>query len=267
MTAHRDQTLFRRPALMPGMELVSAAYHARAFPVHIHDEVVIGTLTAGSERLVVDGREHLVEPGDVLTLHAGQPHANHCVGQVILRYRVFYLDADSIAALMPGKRGPISFEGPVKRSPDLARALIEAHQILWESSGDPLEHESAGETIRDALSATEDAPPIDVRGAGRAVRAARDWIDEHYASGISLSDLAAVAGLSASRLAHLFSGAVGLSPIAYRNQRRVFEARRLLLTGMPIAETALHVGFADQSHLTRQFQRLLGASPGRYLQQ
>ncbi|WP_414882953.1 helix-turn-helix domain-containing protein [Sphingomonas sp. Leaf208] len=41
-------------------------------------------------------------------------------------------------------------------------------------------------------------------------------------------------------------------------------ARRLLLAGQPIAEVALDVGYADQSHLTRQFQRIVGVSPARY---
>jgi AraC-like DNA-binding protein len=45
------------------------------------------------------------------------------------------------------------------------------------------------------------------------------------------------------------------------------EARRLLRRGEPIAEVAADVGFVDQSHLTRQFQRVMGTTPARYAQQ
>jgi AraC-like DNA-binding protein len=48
-------------------------------------------------------------------------------------------------------------------------------------------------------------------------------------------------------------------------QFRVRLARRYLLQGRTIAETALLTGFADQSHLTRAFQRQFGVAPGRYL--
>jgi len=58
-----------------------------------------------------------------------------------------------------------------------------------------------------------------------------------------------------------------LSPLAYRNQKRVFAARAMLLDGESIAHVALSVGYADQSHLTRQFQRIVGLPPGRYAQQ
>lgn len=76
-----------------------------------------------------------------------------------------------------------------------------------------------------------------------------------------------IADLSVFHLAHSFRKAVGFSPLAYRNQRRVIEARRLLRDGGQIADVAAAVGYADQSHLTRQFQRIVGVSPGRYAQQ
>jgi len=40
-----------------------------------------------------------------------------------------------------------------------------------------------------------------------------------------------------------------------------------LLDGQPIAQVAVELGYADQSHLTRHFQRIVGASPRRYTQQ
>jgi AraC-like DNA-binding protein len=45
-------------------------------------------------------------------------------------------------------------------------------------------------------------------------------------------------------------------------QVRVERARSALARGRSIAETALECGFADQSHLTRRFKRVLGFSPG-----
>jgi AraC-like DNA-binding protein len=45
------------------------------------------------------------------------------------------------------------------------------------------------------------------------------------------------------------------------------EARRRLLAGEPIAEIAAGTGFVDQSHLTRQFKRVMGTTPARYAQQ
>ena len=41
-------------------------------------------------------------------------------------------------------------------------------------------------------------------------------------------------------------------------------ARRHLRSGYALADAALMAGFADQSHMTRAFQRQFGITPGRY---
>jgi AraC-like DNA-binding protein len=45
---------------------------------------------------------------------------------------------------------------------------------------------------------------------------------------------------------------------------RGYAARGLLEAGATTADTAARTGFADQSHLHRQFQRTLGVTPAEY---
>jgi AraC family transcriptional regulator len=47
---------------------------------------------------------------------------------------------------------------------------------------------------------------------------------------------------------------------------RVKKAKELLTTGkFTIGEVAYHVGFADQSHLTRHFKKVFGLPPKKLL--
>jgi AraC-like DNA-binding protein len=55
-----------------------------------------------------------------------------------------------------------------------------------------------------------------------------------------------------------------LPPHRYLIGRRIEAARNLLLSGAPLAETAVRAGFYDQAHLARHFRRYLGVSPSRY---
>jgi AraC-like DNA-binding protein len=81
---------------------------------------------------------------------------------------------------------------------------------------------------------------------------------------VSLSELAALSGVSRFQLLRGFAREMGITPHAYLVQRRVRLARRLLAAGRTPAQAAAQAGFADQSHMTRAFVRQLGITPARY---
>jgi AraC-like DNA-binding protein len=56
----------------------------------------------------------------------------------------------------------------------------------------------------------------------------------------------------------------GLSPGDYQRRIRLRAARRLLADGRAPADVAVEVGFADQSHRTRWFDRCYGIGPAAY---
>ncbi|WP_246277798.1 helix-turn-helix domain-containing protein [Phytohabitans rumicis] len=97
----------------------------------------------------------------------------------------------------------------------------------------------------------------------QAARRVRDMIDEGYARDLTADDLAAAAGTSRYAVYRAFREAYGLSPSDYQRQLRLRSARRMLVAGHGIAESAALAGFADQSHLTRWFLRCYGVTPGR----
>ena len=56
----------------------------------------------------------------------------------------------------------------------------------------------------------------------------------------------------------------GLSPSRRGRMRRLWEAAEGLRRGIPGAEVAAACGYADQSHLIREFRRLWGLTPEQY---
>jgi AraC-like DNA-binding protein len=101
--------------------------------------------------------------------------------------------------------------------------------------------------------------PLSTQTVGRVV----EYIDANLAQHVRVSELAALTGLSSFHFSRAFKAATGQSPYAFALARRVLRARQLLGTEMPLAEIALTVGFASQSHLTEHFRRLVGVTPGR----
>jgi AraC-like DNA-binding protein len=82
----------------------------------------------------------------------------------------------------------------------------------------------------------------------------------------SLERLAAVAGLSTSRLMHAFTGSVGVALRPYILWLRMQRALGELMAGASVTEAAHSAGFADTAHLSRTVRRMLGVTPTHLVQ-
>jgi AraC-like DNA-binding protein len=82
---------------------------------------------------------------------------------------------------------------------------------------------------------------------------------------LPLREAARMCGMSTAQFTRSFRQASGMSYLAYVTHLRVSEAARLLRAPeKSIAEIADATGFADQSHLDRQFKRAFGTTPLQY---
>jgi AraC-like DNA-binding protein len=92
----------------------------------------------------------------------------------------------------------------------------------------------------------------------------RDFVAAYPAARHSMDELERLSDLDRWTLARQFRAAFGTSPSRFRTLRQLDHVRRLLKRSMPLAEAAVEAGFADQSHMTRQFKRAYGLTPARW---
>jgi AraC family transcriptional regulator len=173
---------------------------------------------------------------------------------------VFDLESDQVRLrTIEGQRDPVITS--------IAGSLI--REVMNGDAGSRLYAESLANLLSVHLlrNYAEHAQPIEkerLQVQPRAVVQALNFIHQNYARELSLSDIAAAAHLSTYHLTRVFKKATGVSPHQYLVQVRVNSARSLLSAGAgdrSLAEIAAAVGFADQSHLTRHFKRVLGMTP------
>jgi AraC family transcriptional regulator len=92
-----------------------------------------------------------------------------------------------------------------------------------------------------------------------------DYIGANLARDLTITELAAVANMSAHHFSLRFKRAVGVTPHQWVLRTRVREAERLLRAqSMSVAEVALALGFASQTHFTDVFRRATGTTPRHY---
>jgi len=204
-----------------------------------------------------------VNPGEI---HTGfSPHESGWT------YRVFYPDA----ALVQKAAGEVSKHGgglPHFPSPVIKDPLLSSHILSFlenvEDSDVLLEKESLllsvlGKMIQRHAHKRE-APPLVGEKKSLVVKTILEYLDANFTENIALSELSSIANVSQFHLLRLFQAAVGLPPHAYLIQKRIDYARALLSRRLPLSEVALEAGFADQSHFTRRFKKIVGVTPGRY---
>ena len=94
------------------------------------------------------------------------------------------------------------------------------------------------------------------------LRRVREYIDEHLTENFRTEVLACIAMLSCGHFNRAFKQSTGVSPHHYIIQKRVAAATELLRkTTRAMADIALEVGFADQSHFSRTFAAITGETP------
>lgn len=90
------------------------------------------------------------------------------------------------------------------------------------------------------------------------------WLRDHFAEPVSVEKLADMAGMSASAFHEHFRAVTGLSPLRYRAQIRLQEARRLMLAeGLGAANAGFEVGYNSPSQFSREYGQTFGLSPSR----
>jgi AraC-like DNA-binding protein len=118
-------------------------------------------------------------------------------------------------------------------------------------SGRPLRRSPQSKSIRCGLAPWQE-------------RRATEFLAANFAINVATKDVADVCKLSPSHFTRAFKATTAYAPHEWLLRYRVRRAQQLLLGPSPIVDISAQCGFADQSHLTRVFKRLVGLAPAQY---
>ncbi len=98
----------------------------------------------------------------------------------------------------------------------------------------------------------------------RQIAKAIAWMREHYRQGCRIDDIAELAGMSRSTFHAHFKAVTSMSPLEFRSQLRLQEARRLMVAeAVDAAGAGYQVGYESPSQFSRDYVRLFGLPPAR----
>ncbi|MBK4998067.1 AraC family transcriptional regulator [Pseudomonas sp. S31] len=266
----REQThLWQAPAL-GDVEMLHARYYQQRFAPHVHEGYVFTVIESGAQRFWHRGSEHLAPEGSMVLINPDELHTGATAHEAGWRYRGFYPEQARVSGVLDELelgRGMPHFKASVIHDPALATAFSRLHR-LSESAASALEQQTAWRQAVLALVQRHGhcAEPAAPGNEPLAVARARELLESQLADPPSLEALAAAVNLSPFHFARVFRQATGLPPHAWLKQRRLARARDFLKSGLAASDVAFALGFADQSHLNRQFKQAYGVTPGVYRQ-
>ena len=254
-----------------GIETVRAHFEGHAYDPHWHDSYLVGITEQGLQQFNCRRQQHNSTPGKVFLLEPGDIHDGTAPEAGGFTYRTLYpdprwLDRELRAQFEEAPdNAQLSFAATLAEDPRLAIATANAFEAMHHDElrivrQTALDHLLANLTshLRWRTLITPD-PRLPL-----VAQRARDYLHSHLHQDIGLDDLAQVTGVDRFRLSRAFKAAFGMAPHAYLIQLRLTRARHLLARGEAPVSVAAALGFADQSHLGRWFQRAYRMTPAHY---
>jgi AraC family transcriptional regulator len=228
---------------------------------HSHDRPIMAVMLGGSFDTVIMGRRFACLPDHAWTEPCEERHANY-IGQRGAHVLVFQPDpaySPFSGSILPLIEDVLHVHDPhVGVDARLVRREMDQPDALAKLA---IESLMLGMLVRVSRSHRKLASRRTPSWLGRV----REMLHDEFRSPPSLSELAAVAGVTPTHVCHAFKAHIGLSIGEYvRRVRITWAAEQLRTSNLPLSAIAMAAGYSDQSHFTRESRRLLGERPSEY---
>ncbi|RIX59602.1 AraC family transcriptional regulator [Paenibacillus nanensis] len=222
----------------------------------------------GEGTFLQGGRAFPLKPGDLYGLFPKVTHEYYTVPEAPLRKVFLTLDGKHAHSLM--EKAGLSPHCPHQEggaTEEAVEAMKQFFDLMTEGERPhaDLSRLSCMYRLFDALSASGKAHPAPAVRTAAWLEKGKDYLDIHYADGITVEGTARYVGVDRAHFTKEFHKKYGMSPMNYLQQLRMNEAIALLKdTDYKLAEIAHSVGFIDLPTFSKAFRKYTGLAPSRF---
>lgn len=246
-------------------------------PIHWHSEFEIIRIMQGCLQLSVNDNLHLFQEGDVIfitdgILHGGEPH--DCVYEsIVFDLRILLQDNHVCAKTIHDiLNHQVMIDLKISDGhPEICEVVkglshaLSSRQTGYEFMTQGYLYQLLGLILSNRLYQQNKEPKPNMQRLD-SLKKVLSYIADHYASDVSLDDLAKIAGMNPKYFCRYFRNMTERTPIDYLNYYRIECACEMLLTqNVSIKETAISCGFNDESYFIKTFHKYKGITPKQYM--
>ncbi len=235
--------------------------------LHSHTNAEFFYVLEGRGRFRVEGGDFVVEKDDIVIVNANINHTELPLGKNEFEYIVLGLEGTSFFDQIRKSDEYLHFSCRDNRE----KVLFLLEMMLKEVEQKEADYSHVCQDLLDILIVVllrvtgASIKAIETKRSSKECDRVKRYIDSHFTEDLSLEYLAEMTHLSKFYLVHIFKKEVGVTPIAYLNNKRIEESRSLLSsTNHPISKISEHLGFATQSYFGYCFKAQVGVTPVEY---
>lgn len=250
--------------------MLSATMSDFTYAKHAHEEYSIGLTLQGRQDFFCGSSFHKSTPGCVMLFNPEEVHDGHSGTEQNLEYVMLYIHPDEITPLfqMLGYKGSgaLRLGSTLFDDPILRYRVCSLAGLLKGNELSQIEYESELFLLAQTLvrhHGSLDIPASRTR-TDRLLLNAKDYIIANLSDDISIDQIAAAANISKFHFIRMFRAQFGITPHQYVLNCRINNARKALQVGVSATQAALASGFADASHLNRNFKKVFGMTPKQF---
>ena len=231
---------------------------ARALPSHAHQAGFVSLMLEGEYRETAGLTQFGYQPFSCIYHPPGMDHRDEVgkagVTLLTLEFKPELFHSMDFAVV--NLRPIIDLSGSRP-----AWELLDLYHLISSHTGNDLDIESRAVELAFSIVKFSAREPRDLRSLQRA----REYLHAHFADNLTLAQVARAAGVHPVYLGQIFRQEFRETLGEYLNRIRVRAAAGMLANSdLPLSAVALDLGFYDQSHFTRVFRQITGATPGMF---
>lgn len=243
--------------------------------IHIHDCCEILFCVEGGQNFLINDKVYDVNDGDLFILNQFEAHKiTQAPGRKFSRY-IMQVHPEFLYANSTDKtdlshcfytRGK-ELSNKVSLGPEEQERLISHIKKIenkYDYGEDILKNLTAVEILVLVNAAFSHHTIAEKSSGSGAIKNAIDYINTNFSQHLSLDTIAQNSYVSVNQLCRLFNKYCGTTVAKYITSRRISEAKKLLLSGRSVTDTAIMCGFEDYANFIRVFKKHVGVTPGKY---
>lgn len=251
-----NEITIKKSSILDGIEIKSATFIDKAFPLHFHQNWSLAYIEFGNENISFSHSEFIINKNALVLIPPYSLHKNWGNKNNAWTYKALYISDDVIKNIA------------YKLETDYAYLTSHPYFIIYSYCQFEITEESVLNTLKYLFINTlqGDIHTNFEKSNQEPFEDLIKYIHLNANKSLTLDALGKEFKMNKHHLQKNFKKWIGLTPLEYQTAIRIENSKQLFYTNAPIVDIALECGFYDQSHFTHSFKKYVGVTPGIYKQ-